>query len=237
MTTALENLLACWLGPVQTLEDSMQIVRSARSIDSSYAFVLDLIGKIVGQPRNGATDAVYRRFLRARVLVNRSDTTGDVLIRIAQAVLDDLGARVLVEPLPIASVIVHLLDAPVDDATAAGLRDLLVRAKGPGVRLQVDYGSTTEATSFAFARSAHLSSLTSSGASTLLVGSTTDWPATGTLTIDAGMSTEEAIAYTLTAGGFTLGTATTFAHAARASITIQDPARGFGAGYFRTAIQ
>ncbi len=56
----------------QDLEDATQSLFTLLDIDNSSGAQLDVIGRIVGQPRSGQADAVYRLFLRARVAANRS---------------------------------------------------------------------------------------------------------------------------------------------------------------------
>lgn len=65
----------------QDLEDAFQSLFSLPSIDNSEGVNLDVIGRIVGQPRT-VEDSIYRRFLKARIGVNRSDGTATALYRI-----------------------------------------------------------------------------------------------------------------------------------------------------------
>jgi hypothetical protein len=44
-----------------------------RAIDFASGVWLDYLGEIVGEPRKGRLDADYRRYIRIRILVNRSE--------------------------------------------------------------------------------------------------------------------------------------------------------------------
>jgi hypothetical protein len=74
-----------YLKQCQLLEDAIYDVMIYRMIDNAVGEQLNVIGRIVGEPRgNNTVDADYKVFLRARVRINRSQgTTGDVLAVLA----------------------------------------------------------------------------------------------------------------------------------------------------------
>lgn len=76
----LKGWASAYLRQVQVLEDAAYDVLIARMIDNAIGVQLDVIGRIVGEFRSGRVDTVYRRFLRARIRINRSQgNTQDVL--------------------------------------------------------------------------------------------------------------------------------------------------------------
>lgn len=66
----------------QALENSAQSLLTILDIANSVGVQLDVIGRIVGQPRLGAVDATYRLYLYARILANNSDGTAEQLYTI-----------------------------------------------------------------------------------------------------------------------------------------------------------
>lgn len=78
----------------QELEEAAQSLLTLLSIDNSVGAQLDNIGRIVGQIRAGASDAVFRLYIRARIVANRSKGTGEDLYRVFRALFGALGFRV-----------------------------------------------------------------------------------------------------------------------------------------------
>jgi hypothetical protein len=80
-------LWACYLQQVQYVEDAVHAVVAIWRLDTATGWRLDVLGSLVGQPRIGTTDAIYRTYIQARIRANRSrgkiaDLTGiaDLLI-------------------------------------------------------------------------------------------------------------------------------------------------------------
>lgn len=85
----LEALLACYLRPVQQLEDAVWSVRLGRMIENAIGVQLDVIGRIVGRQRRGMNDATYRTWLNVQIAINRSEGHPDDVIRVIALVEDD----------------------------------------------------------------------------------------------------------------------------------------------------
>lgn len=74
---------------VQDLETALWRLYTERGIDYAYGIQLDKLGEIVGEERKGQTDEPYRRFIRVRILVNKSDGKFEQLLEIALLALND----------------------------------------------------------------------------------------------------------------------------------------------------
>lgn len=75
----------------QDVEDAFQSLLTMPSIDDSEGEQLRIIGRRVGQANLGWTDALYRRFLKTRILINRSAGTTEQLYGIMIQALGDIG--------------------------------------------------------------------------------------------------------------------------------------------------
>lgn len=85
----IRKLLRVWLSGVQGLEYALQQLYTERNIDNAIGAQLDVLGVIVGQPRNGLIDDTYRRHIRARISANRSKGTLKDLLTVADLVVFD----------------------------------------------------------------------------------------------------------------------------------------------------
>jgi len=68
----IEAWVRSYLRQVQVLEDAAFDVRVKRLLDNAEGVLLDVIGRIVGEPRRSRGDDVYRLFIAARIRINRS---------------------------------------------------------------------------------------------------------------------------------------------------------------------
>ncbi len=76
----LAAILQSILEEVQELEDAIWIVIYGRTIDYAEGEQLDMIGRIVGEPRASLGDEEYRARLRVRIRINQSiGEPGDVI--------------------------------------------------------------------------------------------------------------------------------------------------------------
>lgn len=128
----------CTLGDQATqVELALWDLYTKRTLATAEGAQLDGIGRIVGEPRKGRTDEVYRVFLRVRILVNRSDgRIGDLYSILLQAF--GQGAEVaILEHYP-AAIQVILLD-DIGDVAPSDFALYLRQAKAGGVRLDFVY--------------------------------------------------------------------------------------------------
>ena len=83
-TKVTAGILSAYLQSVQDCEDAFWTLLVGFNLDSGVGIVLDLIGQIVGEPRNGRGDGWYRIALRLRIATNRSDGCPETLILLLQ---------------------------------------------------------------------------------------------------------------------------------------------------------
>lgn len=79
-----EALLRTFAEQIQALETVNVDLITERTMTSAIGEQLDVLGRIVGEPRRGAEDEPYRNRIRVRVLVNRSNGTLPELIEIVR---------------------------------------------------------------------------------------------------------------------------------------------------------
>lgn len=78
----------------QDLEEAAQTLLAIVDINTAEGAQLDLLGRVVQQQRLGASDAIYRMYLKARILVNRSGGSPEHLYKVFNALLGPLGYSV-----------------------------------------------------------------------------------------------------------------------------------------------
>lgn len=229
---------------VQEVEDMLYSLLSTTVIDSSAGVQLDRLGKVLKVPRNAHTDAQFRAYLKAQILVNRSSGTVPEILEILRVVLAAYDANVVewtsYRP---AAFIVRVVGA-IGAAEPAVLADLVRQARDGGVLAFLTWCVAADAESFRFAHdwtAAHETTLNagiaagvSSFTTAVLPGSWGDVPLFAY--IDRGEDVCEVVkvsevATTLSAGTFTLVNPTVFAHSNGAAVELAPP-QGFGTGHF-----
>lgn len=143
----LEALISALVSQIQDVENSAFDLYLERWVDSATGVNLDNLGELVGQPREGRLDGEYRRWIKARILVNRTNGHGDDLIRIAELVLGTLENFELIEYYPAAYNIV-VTNYPDDPQT---LFDIFFAAKPAGVGFILEVSESSPEDLFRFA--------------------------------------------------------------------------------------
>lgn len=147
----LETLMTVLAAPFQRFENACIQMLTQRTVDTAVGVQLDLLGKIVGQGRQGLSDDVYRRYIRARVLTNRATGKREELISIAKLILGSpVGAIVVVRDQSIATVFVRIDGVTVDAATEAALILFLGDAVGQGIRIEVQSSEVLDSGAFMY---------------------------------------------------------------------------------------
>lgn len=229
--TNIEKLTAVLLAPVLELEVVFQQLIQLRSVYTAVGATLALIGRLVGQLNNGQDDDTYRRFVIARIATNFSNGTRETMIRIAQLILNDANAKVVVNNLGPAASSVRIDGSPVTDTLASILISFLRQAANVGIQINLQSSPNPIADQFALGRTAYAAIDIATGANTIVVESTVGFPASGTLDIDFGLGVQEQVSYRLLDDvSFTLRAPTGNDHAIRAAVQLVDPSTGKGLG-------
>lgn len=123
----------------QSVEDALWLLVSERTLDTAVGAQLDDLGAKVGESREGRTDAVYRTFIRGRILVNLSSGTAPQLQELFDVLYAALGDNaVAVEEWFPACVWAVASDATTD-ADAQSLANMMAVARAGGVRGLLSY--------------------------------------------------------------------------------------------------
>lgn len=186
--TKLQAFISAFMSESQALENAMQDLLTMRTLDNAVGAQLDVIGKKVGQARNGLDDDDYRRYCRARVAANRSNGVPEDLIKVAKAATADALAKIIINNSGTAALILRVASVVSDDTAANTLLDLLHVAVSAGVRLVLETQYDVDSDTWMFAQAAFLSGNTAIGETNLPVGSTAGFPAMGTLNVDEGLA-------------------------------------------------
>lgn len=146
----LKKMLSAVLGPFQVAEDAMMAMLVQRRVGSAEGVSLDVLGRIVGEPRQGREDDDYRRYVRARVAANNSDGTYEDHINVAKLVLDESGAYIHVKQIGTGAIAVVIEDVVVDTPLASIVLAFAQDAASAGVRVVVEYWPVAETGLFTF---------------------------------------------------------------------------------------
>lgn len=133
-TKFLRGLLEC----AQELELAGRQVLLVRSIEDSQGTQLDRIGRIVVQPRNGLDDVTYRRYLRARVVANKSDGTIADVISVLRLILGNGNGTITFRNQGNAAFMATIEGIAVDDDLANILINFMNDTKLGGVRAIIE---------------------------------------------------------------------------------------------------
>lgn len=209
--TNVEALVTDTVTPATSVEDALWELFTERGIDVAVGAQLDVLGRIVGQPRNGETDAVYRQRMRARIAANRSHGNAEDLINVMSLATNNaLGKYIVNTPGGVAHVICRVGEIAITEAEAALIASMLFDAKSAGVKLNFQSNVSAEENTFEtqdfFTR---IDDGPYAAAETeLRVAESFDfatWPnGAGSALLNQGTATQELITYsgTSNAGGF-----------------------------------
>lgn len=139
------DFIKAFTGQFAELEEALWQLYTERTLDTAEGVQLDGLGAIVGEPRKGRSDSVYRQFIRVRILVNLSDGDLPSLYAILLAALG-VSADYFIRQYNTA-IVIHL-DSDTSPLTAAELLVYLREAKAAGVGIGINYAIDDVADSF-----------------------------------------------------------------------------------------
>lgn len=128
----LAAVLTPWLRQFQEIEDALWDLRMLKTASALSGEPLNMLGRLVGQAREGRDDATYRLWIRARARVNRSFGRTIDVIEVAQ-ILVGADVSVRLQELWPASMIVHANEQV--ESLGDEMAKLLRQTKAAGVAL------------------------------------------------------------------------------------------------------
>lgn len=224
------SLLSTLAESAQEVEDGVYPLLTDRAIDAAIGEQLDIIGRIVLQPRLGLGDDDYRLMLRARIAANRSSGSVSQLIGVAVLVLLPSVGLVVVTQYPPAGVQVDVRDLSVDSAAADTLFDLLSDSVAGGVRLLLITSASEDDDVLYTSLSAYVRIPVSSGSGVVPVDDASKFPQSGQVDLATGTAVEETVTFvSRTNSVLTLSGTTANAHVVNADVSLVG-SRGLGLG-------
>ncbi len=132
-STRLQGLITALYGTqAQELEDAIWQLLTRLDINTSEGEQLDRIGEIVGQPRYGMADDLYRIWLKARIGRNTSEGDIERVISIWKLFNPEATTVQLVENFPAEMAIYS--DTGLDPSYSAEILEFMQQVTGAGIR-------------------------------------------------------------------------------------------------------
>jgi hypothetical protein len=145
-----EAILSALLEQFDELEDSSTQLGVLSAIDRNVGAQLDNIGALIGEPREGFDDVVYRLHLKARVFLNKGSGTAPEILRMFDTLLGGAVDLRLEDEYP-ATFSLHTEDSAALDGTLAPyLATFLSQARAAGVRSIFHWTVVPPSETFAF---------------------------------------------------------------------------------------
>ncbi len=132
----------------QDLENSAQSLLTLLDITNSVGPQLDVIGRIVGQPRLGASDATYRLYLFARVVANKSTSTVEDLYSVFTSLFP--GAVIVYKPGFVKQFAIRIVSPVLTRAQALIALEFLGDAREGGARGILEWQESPTSALFTF---------------------------------------------------------------------------------------
>lgn len=129
---SIESLLNTYFVQIKELENLFFDLLNNRNIQSAIGLQLDNLGTILGEPRNGTTDDIYRVLLLTRITRNNSEGTPEDLIGIFNTIMGAVFS-IYYEIFPAEFNLIAVNPTPI--IPISSLRSILEQAKPAGVDL------------------------------------------------------------------------------------------------------
>lgn len=137
-----EQMMRVLLTPVPDLAAAMIAMLLQRSIETAVGEQLTSIGRRVGREREGVTDdEIFRRYVRAQIVANRSDGVVDDILTMADLVINDLAAVFELRNEGAGAYTLAIGGIAVSGDVADVLMRLLLKATSGAVRPILEYSS------------------------------------------------------------------------------------------------
>jgi hypothetical protein len=137
-----------FLTQIQEIEDALyQVFQILPDFENQVGAQLDLVGSVVGQDRGGLADALYIKWILARILINRGSGTPDEFLRVLDLLVSN--EKIYTETYP-AAFYIELLDA-LTEVDADDLASILSELRAAGVGAGLQYSLVDNDYNFTFA--------------------------------------------------------------------------------------
>jgi hypothetical protein len=135
---------------IQEVEDAYWQLFEERRLAVAVGAQLDVLGALVGQPRNAFGDVDYRGHISARILANSSNGTAEELLAIVRSIVPGPTTLTLTDAYP-AAFVLHAGVSNLSAALVPIIVGMIRSARQAGVRGIFEFMSgTTDADSFTF---------------------------------------------------------------------------------------
>lgn len=199
-------LLGAITEQVQACEDAWYQLHTELELGNAIGEQLDVIGKIVGQVRNGASDADYERRLRARIATNNSEGLISDIYRVCRGVLNDSTLTLRTSKAFPAGIILRVESGELLQSTADIAILFLRDTVSGGVNLQLHYLPEADSDCFTLCDVTEWPIVVSTSLSVSIGGTTvtadsdvSHWPSIGLISIGSGAGLE-VVEYTSISG-------------------------------------
>jgi hypothetical protein len=152
-----DKILKCFSKPFQDLENGFWQLLTERYLSVAVGDVLDQLGEIVVEPREGRTDEAYRVAIRVKILIVVSSGTQPQILAILATLMPTV-SHLFVPYYPAAFTVEA--GGVVTAVQAAELARAVRRAKAAGVGAQVISSQVDEANSFLWSDDTEIASST-----------------------------------------------------------------------------
>lgn len=183
----------------QAIEDAYWQLLTEFGVDTAIGWALDVLGRIVGEPRQGALDADYRLRVRARIRVNRSDGTIEDIIEVVKLLIGSVllpSATIKLTEYYPAAFVLRITGLTISATQALIYSSFIKQARGAGIGSGFGWQQTADSEAFVCATSTPLTVAALAGVTSFTVADTSDFPAAGTIVIDDGLAGTETLTYT-----------------------------------------
>ena len=143
----LAALLGVFLGQVQAAESALWQLFSERTVDTAAGVQLDNLGTIVGETRQGLSDADYRTLIRGRIAANKSMGREGDLRDVVFACLGSDSSSVISRTWPPAEVETEVAE-PLTNINPYTMGRLLKIATAACVRIVLRWQAQAETSTF-----------------------------------------------------------------------------------------
>lgn len=132
----LRRLAEIFLEQLQDVENVVLDLVYERTLDGASGFWLDVIGRILGEPRGGLDDNAYRRFLEARAVVIFSTGVREDVLSIMSLLTqsDDIHVQ---SNFPAAFIVNYTTPSALLGSIRQRIRSAILAAIGKGIAVEV----------------------------------------------------------------------------------------------------